>query len=232
MPLQVVFGSIFKLSTTQTSLCYASLICLEVFPLSLLVYIAWAPTGKEDDWYKGDKRFGEQRGQLANELPPWEADETFLTSYERSRQPSTALQTRVADDNELTAFIELRGNVRAAEGKAIQDLINTMSRTVKAEYKSYALFRPGHHAMGQGTLPTIPSQPSSFASGTSAGSFAERRASDARTASLGREERRASDALSASLGRERRAADASDTLTGPISRLSLTTAVSESTKSS
>ncbi|CAE8595306.1 unnamed protein product, partial [Polarella glacialis] len=142
--LQVILGSVYRFSKAQIDLCYAALICCEVLPLSLLVFKGWRPSS--GDWYAGDSESRQSRrdveselmrGQLADEASSPSDDAAFVAS----RQPTEALTARLAQANDITAVIELRGDVRAKEGKALEDLINTFSKTVRAHYKPAALFR-------------------------------------------------------------------------------------------
>jgi len=142
--LSVLMGQIWRMSDVQIRLSYACLVCCEVLPLSILVFVAWRPS--EGDWYGGDcymegggagaETHG--RGQLADESRSFtEADAPFVAS----RQPSQAMAAGRAMSDELTAIIELRGDVKAQEGRALEDVINTLSRTVSATYKPAALYR-------------------------------------------------------------------------------------------
>merc|ERR1711865_1335167 len=77
---------------------------------------------------------GVQRGQLAGEA---EGDNVYYDS----RTPNEAMAAARGLSDELTAIIELRGDVRAHEGRALEEVINSLSKTVKAQYKPAALYR-------------------------------------------------------------------------------------------
>jgi len=150
--VSVIMGSLYKFSQVQMNLCYSALICCEVLPLSLFLLVAWRPV--HADWYEGDNmscrirrslsdpcgtELEVRHGQLADEVVAEAESED--ADFIASRQPRTSLAPRPALGDELMAVIELRGEVRAQEGKALEDLINSLSRTVRAQYKPAALFR-------------------------------------------------------------------------------------------
>lgn len=143
--LSVIMSSFWRLSDVQIRLSYACLICCEVLPLSILVFVAWRPT--EGDWYGGDcfvegisgHAGAPRRGQLADERSSF--SEADAPEFVASRQPSLAMAAGRAMSDELTAIIELRGDVKAEEGKALESIINTLSKTVSATYKPAALYR-------------------------------------------------------------------------------------------
>lgn len=143
--LNVLAKFLWDLSKEQINLCYSCLVCCEVVPLSLLLYYAWRPC--PDDWHTGDfygrvLPQGENdaaiqgshgRGQLADEDAS-SFDESLL--FQQS-----LVSSRQALHDELTGFIELRGEVKASEAQVIEDLINTLSTGMKATYRPAALFR-------------------------------------------------------------------------------------------
>merc|ERR1712079_262489 len=80
------------------------------------------------------------RGQLADEDAS-SFDESL--QFQQSRELSISMEPRQALHDELTGFIELRGEVEACEAKVIEDLVNTLSKRMKATYRPAALFRTG-----------------------------------------------------------------------------------------
>jgi len=151
--LEVLGSWLWDLSKEQVNLCYSCLLCCEVLPLSLLLFIAWRPV--EGDWHNGDfygqlpqqMREGASqlslgdfrgRGQLADEASDMFDDSVV---FQKSRELTATLGNRPAFSDELTGIIELRGEVQAREAKAIEDVINGLSRSMRAHYKPAALFR-------------------------------------------------------------------------------------------
>lgn len=140
--LSVIMGSLFKASEVQIKLGYACLLCYEVFPISLMVLYSWRPVA--NDWYKMDGGLPGQdggetapHGQLADEHAPPQLSGDFIAS----RQPSAMVPNANPLGDSVEATIELHGRVSALEGKALEDLVNSMSRTIFAVYKPAALFR-------------------------------------------------------------------------------------------
>lgn len=159
--LSVIMGQVWKMSQIQVRLSYACLVCCEVLPLSILVLLAWRP--RPGDWYGGDCCDG-QHGQLADESA-WQLGDSFV----ESRQPSLALAAGRGASDELTAVIELRGNVQAKEGRALEEVINTLSQSVTAQYKPAALYRGiGQRGAywGPGQEDKEPHEPTTSASGS------------------------------------------------------------------
>jgi len=148
--LNVLAKFFWDLSKEQIDLCYSCLVCCEVVPLSLLLYYAWRPC--QDDWHAGDfyghlrpqggmetsMQGFQGRGQLADEDAS-SFDESL--QFQQSRELSISMEPRQALHDELTGFIELRGEVEACEAKVIEDLVNTLSKGIKATYRPAALFR-------------------------------------------------------------------------------------------
>jgi len=139
--LSILLGSVLNYHTVQINLCYASLICCEVLALSVIVLAAWKPV--DQDWYAGDcyiemEEAAERRGQLADECGS--AQQRHPAFLQRRQLTAGVPQTPAVGD-ELTAIIELRGDVRGDQGRALEDMINTLSATVRARYKPAALFR-------------------------------------------------------------------------------------------
>jgi len=151
--LQVVLQSFGHFTDFQSDLCYSCLISMEVLPMSLTMYFAWRPM--EHDWYDGDRipwlvgEGGEPMGQLANEKPNEGDEEAFLAS----RQLDGMVSSTRPLGSEVAATIELHGRVSAAEGKALEDLVNAFSKTMTAVYKPAAFFRN----RGPGALRSSPS---------------------------------------------------------------------------
>jgi len=148
--LNVLAGWMWGLSKEQINLCYSCLICCEVLPLSLLLLFAWKPS--KNDWHGGDfygdlplassgspsfSRF-QGTGQLADE--DTSAFDDSVT-FQRSRELSSTMGPRPALCDELTGIIELRGEVEARQGKAVEDVVNSLSKSMRAQYKPAALFR-------------------------------------------------------------------------------------------
>jgi len=163
--LEVLGSWLWDLSQEQSHLTYSCLLCCEVLPLSVLLFIAWRPV--EGDWHKGDfygqldddlrdavSRQSLQppgqapltlgsfrgRGQLADEASSMFDDSTV---FQRSRELSATMGPRGAFATELTGIIELRGPVEAKEAKALEDVINSLGgrHNIRAHYKPAALFR-------------------------------------------------------------------------------------------
>lgn len=136
--MTVVIGSVLDFSKQQVNLCYTCLICFEVFPISVLVFWAWRPT--PNDWYAGDRHPGQvlgeglATGQLADEKVSEDSH------FAESRQLTAMVGSARCLNRDAVAAIELHGNVCAQEGKALEELVNTMSRTMTAVYKPAALF--------------------------------------------------------------------------------------------
>jgi len=148
--LNVLAKFLWNLSKEQIDLCYSCLVCCEVVPLSLLLYYAWRPC--QDDWHAGDfyghllpqggieasMQAFQGKGQLADEDAS-SFDES--RQFQQSRELSISMDPRQALHDELTGFIELRGEFEACEAQVIEDLVNTLSKKVKATYRPAALFR-------------------------------------------------------------------------------------------
>mmetsp|Transcript_4949 Transcript_4949/g.14434 ORF Transcript_4949/g.14434 Transcript_4949/m.14434 type:complete len:564 (-) Transcript_4949:75-1766(-) len=159
--LEVLGSWLWDLSKEQISLCYSCLLCCEVLPLSLLLYIAWRPA--EGDWHHGDlydhlepaEGDGRMplnsfvgRGQLADEASTM-FDDSLV--FQKSRELSATLGPRPAFSDELTGIIELRGEVQAREAKALEDVINSLSKSMRAQYKPAALLRTMTPATSSGS---------------------------------------------------------------------------------
>eukprot|EP00928_Gymnodinium_smaydae_P023218 TRINITY_DN19243_c0_g1_i2.p1 TRINITY_DN19243_c0_g1~~TRINITY_DN19243_c0_g1_i2.p1 ORF type:complete len:236 (-),score=53.46 TRINITY_DN19243_c0_g1_i2:82-789(-) len=152
--------SIFSFPEDQIQLCYACLICVEVLPISLMVYHGWRPV--PNDWYSGDRLPDSSVGQLASE----HIASVDWHSFVASRQPTAMVDDTTPLGSEVAATIELRGRVSAQEGRALEDLVNSMSKTMTAVYKPAALFRSRHATGASGAyLSAAASSASSFASG-------------------------------------------------------------------
>jgi len=154
--LSILLGSVLNYHMVQINLCYASLICCEVLALSVIVFAAWRP--QDQDWYAGDcyiemEETAVRHGQLADESgSTQQRDPAFL----QRRQLTAGVPQTPAVGDELTAIIELRGDVRGDQGRALEDMINTMSATVKARYKPAALFRCRNMGLSSGDASSTP----------------------------------------------------------------------------
>jgi len=139
----IVMVVLLGYSTVQFRLAYACLICLEVLPLGILIFVAWRPT--RGDWYSGDNFFtvgsdgSGNVGRLANESGSF--CESVEEAFTESRQPSDSMSAGRMMPQEVTGVIELRGDVKVGEGQAIEELINKLSSSIRAQFKPAALYR-------------------------------------------------------------------------------------------
>jgi hypothetical protein len=141
--LDFALGKFFNYTEMETKLANVCLLSFEVFPISVLVLIAWRP--RKNDWYGGDclsisedSGRGEATGQLAREYTPSDANRH---SFVASRQPLHMVEEDGPLGYDVAATIELHGRVSARHGQALVDVVNTMSDSITAVYKPAALFR-------------------------------------------------------------------------------------------
>lgn len=135
--LNVLLGGLCSFSTAQINLCYASLICFEVLPLSIFVFATWRPA--EHDWYDGDKYSVDEIVAARIELADDNADFMKSDAFIESRKPSSAFEP--GDPFALKAVVELRGDVKLKDGEVIERLIDTLSnQRIRAEYKHVSLY--------------------------------------------------------------------------------------------
>jgi len=152
--LQLLMGNVAGYSKYQVDLCYTSLICLEVLPLSILVLFAWKPSSSLDDWYSEDRydipQDGKLRGQLAREpeKSQEERDRERMEAMGRVIQESVDSPRRAASKarqslvwQEAPATIELSGHVSNDKGRAIETLVNTLAQDMNAVYRPAVLHR-------------------------------------------------------------------------------------------
>jgi len=144
--LSVVCGTAFNMSRPQTNLCYSCLICFEVLPLSILVLYAWRP--KVGDWHEGDQ-YCHDGGELDVEFAGEKTGAHMSSeSFIASRKPQTSMKDSITFSEEISAWVELRGDVRAGDGRALVQAIEALSTDwdsgrarISARYKPAALFQ-------------------------------------------------------------------------------------------
>eukprot|EP00929_Paragymnodinium_shiwhaense_P079995 TRINITY_DN41700_c0_g2_i1.p1 TRINITY_DN41700_c0_g2~~TRINITY_DN41700_c0_g2_i1.p1 ORF type:complete len:629 (-),score=137.32 TRINITY_DN41700_c0_g2_i1:234-2120(-) len=146
--LDLLLGEFANYSEIQIQLCYACLICWEVFPLSLLVYYAWRP--HVNDWHDDDSYCWPeaasgnlQGGQLAGETGSfcW-----HNKHWQESRE--TNVFSRGPDLNEVTGVLEIRGQMSWDQGKALEGFVNSFAHRTTATYKPAAIFQMRQRAAG------------------------------------------------------------------------------------
>eukprot|EP00929_Paragymnodinium_shiwhaense_P009740 TRINITY_DN11402_c0_g1_i2.p1 TRINITY_DN11402_c0_g1~~TRINITY_DN11402_c0_g1_i2.p1 ORF type:complete len:635 (+),score=124.05 TRINITY_DN11402_c0_g1_i2:82-1986(+) len=158
-----------KFSHVQLNLCYSCLICAELLLIVALVFFAWKP--RPGDWYNCDQAASEcvEDAPLGSFVGRLAMDETFYveedSSFVQSRWLTTLVERRSSfpqgSEPEETfqpsvlgapggacATIELRGDVSTAKGRAIANLVNTLTenpcRPITAVYRPAAMLRSKH----------------------------------------------------------------------------------------